>query len=75
MEVYMTREIVLNHNEYVLLEILILVEHLTLDEEILKKVNNLKEEIYNRLFNQIKNSHLDIIDYDLIIKFYLEEFS
>lgn len=71
----MTREIVLNHNEYVLLEILILVEHLTLDEEILKKVNNLKEEIYNRLFNQIKNSHLDIIDYDLIIKFYLEEFS
>ena len=58
-----------------LLEILILVEHLTLDEEILKKVNNLKEEIYNRLFNQIKNSHLDIIDYDLIIKFYLEEFS
>lgn len=75
MEVYMTKEIVLNHNEYVLLEILILVEHLTLDEEILKKVNNLKEEIYNRLFNQIKNSHLDIIDYDLIIKFYLEEFS
>ncbi len=71
----MTKEIVLNHNEYVLLEILILVEHLTLDEEILKKVNNLKEEIYNRLFNQIKNSHLDIIDYDLIIKFYLEEFS
>ena len=71
----MTKEIVLNHNEYVLLEILILLEHLTLDEEILKKVNNLKEEIYNRLFNQIKNSHLDIIDYDLIIKFYLEEFS
>ena len=71
----MTKEIVLNHNEYVLLEILILVDHLTLDEEILKKVNNLKEEIYNRLFNQIKNSHLDIIDYDLIIKFYLEEFS
>ena len=71
----MTKEIVLNHNEYVLLEILILVEHLTLDEEILKKVNNLKEEIYNRLFNQIKNSHLDIIDYDLIIKFYLEKFS
>lgn len=71
----MTKEIVLNHNEYVLLEILILLEHLTLDEEILKKVNNLKEEIYNRLFNQIKNSHLDIIDYDLIIKFYLEKFS
>ena len=54
----MTREIVLNHNEYVLLEILILVEHLTLDEEILKKVNNLKEEIYNRLFNQIKKNSL-----------------
>ena len=71
----MTKEIVLNHNEYVLLEILILLEHLTLDEEILKKVNNLKEEIYNRLFNQIKNSHLDIIDYDLINIFYLEKFS